>query len=454
MKVDMSAVLIWTPWGAAADAAKDAAQNFFDSLLMAMYGMSVDILTGAFRLFNTQHTIADLMVNPAESGPFHDVMTLTTSLGTIIALLMAMLQIPRAVTRSEGGFGRLMVGLAEYAIVCAMGIWFLTESVKASGELADGILEAGGVTNGWLGVSDKVKSWSEVGDEAGAVLLGVVGMMLLLPAAVLYLIAYLVHQLVIPLGACLLTIMAAGRLSDFGRSWLPGVARVLGAAALGPPGSALLLVIGFAFMNVENGEDQTIRVFIGSVVLLISPLAPLGIHRMLAFVDPRTPSGSATRDYFERTLGGGSSGSRSGTRGQAGRSSLGAAEEVVDARFAAGLAMAATHVASGGRGGGRPHARAPQADHTAEPRALSGSAAADDPRAARGSGRPTALPPGNDQYGAGREPQSGSGGAGPGRAAGRPYARPVGPTTASPPAVRPPAVPPVADALSVSEARP
>ncbi|WP_238009380.1 hypothetical protein KZZ52_27685 [Dactylosporangium sp. AC04546] len=384
MRADRAELLIWTPWGAAADAAKDAAQNFFDSLMTAVYGMMVDLLTGTFRLLNTHSVVADLL-----GGSVGSVTEVTMYVAVTIAGVLTIVQIGRGVIRPDGGFGRLLGGIPEYFAACSIGVWVVIRLDGAGTQIGNRILEAGGITNGWLGVGDRVKSWAEVGDEASAVLLGVLGLTMLLPAALLYAAGWLAKQVVLPVGACLLPIMAAGRLSEFGRAWLPGLARVLGAASLGPGGSALLLVIGFTFMNAGDGENQAVRMFIGSIVLVASPLAPLGIYRMLAFVDPATPSGAATRELVERAFTGGSGRSGTGAGGQAGRSTVDAAEAVAEARFAAGLAaIAAGSAGRDGTAGGRPLARAAHGDDPPMPHTL-------DPGSAEPGGTGAALPAGS-----------------------------------------------------------
>jgi hypothetical protein len=324
----------WDPLGDIAAAATDAINSF----LAGIYEFSIGFLTGAFALFNS----GDLDFDPL-SEPFNGVIGMTSSLGIAIAFMMALVQTGRSIIQVGGGFGRLAIGLVEFTVTCAAGITILREVVKASSGLAEGILIAGGA-GGWLGLSAGFEAPPGLGDT-GPLALALNGILLILPAALLYLLMYLVHQLVLPVGACVIPVMAAGRLSEFGRSWMPMVARTLGAAAMAPMGSALLLTIGLAIQRNLQAGDATVSLFLGSIMVLLSPLSFFVIHRMLSFVD-----GAQSGGGVQLSVGrGGASGASAA--GGSSTSDFAAAGGTAERRFAGAFSAAVAVVEHTGHSG-------------------------------------------------------------------------------------------------------
>ncbi|GIJ70607.1 hypothetical protein [Virgisporangium ochraceum] len=261
-------------------------------------------LTAAFELIDTGRI---------EVTPFEGVVGNTTSIGVTLAFLMALVQIGRSLIQVGGGFGRLAIGLVEYTFAVVGGVAILELAMDASDALANELLKAGGA-DGWPDLpgrlrtppgateastlNEQLRAAVDAGADPGMLALG--GVLFDLPAALLYLLMYLALQFVLPLGACVIVIAAAGRLSEFGRAWLPMLARVLGTAALAPLGSALVLLIGiglqtstFEAVNAREGgtekgfEDLVafVTLFLSGLIILLSPFAFVVIYKMLGFTD-------------------------------------------------------------------------------------------------------------------------------------------------------------------------
>ena len=94
---------------------------------------------------------------------------------------------------------------------------------------------------------------------------------------------------------------AAGLVSDFTRSWFWKSLRWFHAAAFTPVLMVMVLGIGVQFANgvAAHLADDTAKAF-GTALpavmtILISVVAPLALFKLLAFVDPGTPSGASFR---------------------------------------------------------------------------------------------------------------------------------------------------------------
>jgi type IV secretion system protein TrbL len=321
-----------------------------------------DSLLVAFRLMDN---------GQMEVKPFEGVIGVTTSIGITLAFLMTLVQIGRSMIQVGGGFGRLAIGLVEYTFAVVGGIAVLELALEATGTLANDLLATGqtdggaGQSEGWAGLAAQVNAAQEATADPFA--LALAGVLFNFPAAVLYMLLFLALQFVLPLGACVIVIAAAGRLSEFGRAWLPMLARLLGTAALAPLGSALVLIIGIALQgaaaNIDLGQLDTppdtagaedtddpealLGLLLGGIIVLLSPFTFIVIYRMLGFTDRASGSGSGGSVQVSTNA---SSTSRFDANA-GGTSGLAAAESTADRRFANAFANLA-RVGSGTLTGG------------------------------------------------------------------------------------------------------
>ena len=94
---------------------------------------------------------------------------------------------------------------------------------------------------------------------------------------------------------------AAGLVSDFTRSWFWKSLRWFHAAAFTPVLMVMVLGIGVQFANgvaahLADGTAKAFGTALPAVMtILISVVAPLALFKLLAFVDPGTPSGASFR---------------------------------------------------------------------------------------------------------------------------------------------------------------
>ena len=181
---------------------------------------------------------------------------------------------------------------------------------------------------GGLGVDD-------VTDAGVATALAFLGIFLWL-AAIGHVLVYLARAASLLVLTATGPLSAAGLVSEFTRSWFWKSLRWFHAAAFTPVLMVMVLGIGVQFANgvAAHLAEDTAKAF-GTALpavmtILISVVAPLSLFKLLAFVDPGTPSGASFRQGMaiqgglQGLLGGGGAGggsSAASTTDSNGRSS-------------------------------------------------------------------------------------------------------------------------------------
>ena len=160
-------------------------------------------------------------------------------------------------------------------------------------------------------------------DAAIASILGICGLLLIL-AAIGYLLIMLVRAGALVLIIATSPIAAAGLVAEGTRAWFWKALRWFLAALMMAPLSALIFGIGIkltegVISGAVTGYPAAVgQAVIGTVLVIIGAFAPLVLFRLLAFVDPGTSSGQAFRASLDAA--GGVAGLLGG-RGQGGRAS-------------------------------------------------------------------------------------------------------------------------------------
>ena len=165
-------------------------------------------------------------------------------------------------------------------------------------------------------------SWPRnVNDVVVATVLGVLSLLLVIPAAFFYLIIMFVREAALIILVATAPISAAGLLADASKVWFWKSLRWFIACLLISPTAALVLGIGVQVSaGVVSGEgDKTAAAagmaVVGCIIIAIGACCPLVLFRLLAFVDPSTASGAALRQSWSDA--GGMSGLMSGNGAQA-----------------------------------------------------------------------------------------------------------------------------------------
>ena len=405
------------------------------------------------------------------TGPLRSILATTLWISATFAFILMCVQLIVALVRRDGqNLGRVVLGVLQYGFVWVCFLGCVTVMIAAAAGLEKGILQA------TLGVDvlsayDLTSDWVREGvDSAAATVLGITSLLMLIPAAFFGLLIGLVRAAALIVLVAVTPIAAAGLLAESTKPIFWKALRWFIAGVLIAPTTALVLGLSVQVSKgvVQGKGDSTAAAIgtsvVGAVMVVVAVVCPLALFRLLAWVDPGTPSGAALRQSWSDAgglagltggrsqRGGGAAGNGSARQvGNDGRSAGEAtAESATGSRLAAAMSMVgpgiqvATSAALragdlaadilGGAGVGSPGYSMTPADERAMRAGRTGAAwgsdgyEADGPtRPGPGGSRPNADPGGSPgQPGAAGSPGS----AGPSGAAGPPG--PTGPGGARP----------------------
>ena len=325
------------------------AAGAFDAAMKSVWEFAGGFLTATFDLID-KFTTPNL--DPS-TGPISTVLPTVGWIAAAIASLLVFVQIGwGAVTRGVG-LAKLLVGAGQYVLVTACGYAVLVAAVTAATGLTHGILSSGLGVDTWAGINGTNNGplLAAVQSYTG-VQLGMVAITCVIPAAAGYLVEAMVRAAALLILAATLPILAAGLLSEKTASWFWKGLRWMIALLMLQPATALVISIGFNIASgAAGGAPGTGDIaqglgslLIGGITLLVSLVCPFALFKLLAFVDPSTPSGSAVRSGM---AGGGQvpHGVVGGGKG-AGSSGQAAGEAATSGRFSAALGKAGPYGAA------------------------------------------------------------------------------------------------------------
>ena len=237
-----------------------------------------------------------------ERGPGADVYEFTLWLALSLVVILVMIQLGAAAFKREGkGLARAFIGAGQFVLVCACWFGYCVMIVAACGAITKALMKSLLKVQTWpdwdplggLGIDD-------ITDAGVATALAFLGIFLWL-AAIGHVLVYLARAASLLVLTATGPLSAAGLVSDFTRSWFWKSLRWFHAAAFTPVLMVMVLGIGVQFANgvAAHLADDTAKAF-GTALpavmtILISVVAPLALFKLLAFVDPGTPSGASFR---------------------------------------------------------------------------------------------------------------------------------------------------------------
>lgn len=324
------------------------AAGAFDAAMKSVWQFAGGFLTTAFEFI-------DMFTTPnldPTTGPITTVLPTVGWIAAAIASLLVFVQIGwGAVTRGVG-LAKLLVGAGQYVLVTACGYAVLVAAVAAATGLAHGILSSGLGVDNWAGINGTHNGpFLAAAQSYTGVQLGMVAISCVIPAAAGYLVEAMVRAAALLVLAATLPILAAGLLSEKTASWFWKGLRWMIALLMLQPVTALVVTIGF---NIASGAaggapgtggiaDGLGTLLIGGITLLVSLVCPFALFKLLAFVDPATPSGSAVRSGMS---GGGQMPRAASGGGQGPGAGQAAGEAATSGRFAAALGKAGPYGAA------------------------------------------------------------------------------------------------------------
>jgi type IV secretion system protein TrbL len=341
------------------DAASSTAGNLWKSAMTGLWSAALWCIKTAFQLI-------DSFTNPdlSAGGPMRDVLPTTLWIGATLAAIMIFVQLTLALVRRDGeSMGRIFLGIGQFGLVWVGYLGMAAGMVAAAAGLSKGILSSMLHVHSMHEYNFDAAWPHSVDDITLATVLGVLSLLLVIPAAFFYILIMLVREAALIILVATAPISAGGLVSDIGKVWFWKTLRWFFACLLISPAAALLLGIGVKLSNgainhtpppcapsncdnwgwlLNHGKQMSDwqhannsatagMAIVGCIVIAIGAVCPLILFRLLAFVEPGTASGAALRQSWADA--GGLSGIMSGGKQSAGTS-------------------AATHSGSDGRSGG------------------------------------------------------------------------------------------------------
>jgi type IV secretion system protein TrbL len=308
--------ITWLGKGAAA-----IAGDAWKSAMIGLWSASLWLLQLAFKIIDV-FTSPDL----SATGPMASVLPTTLWIGATLAGLMMLVQLTVALVRRDGqSLARVLLGLLQFGFVWMAYLAIAAGLVAASAGLTRGILQAM-LNVDSMGQVDLSTSWPrDIEDTTVATVLGVLSMLIVIPAAFFYILIMFVREAALVILTATAPISAGGLVNDTTKVWFWKTLRWFIACLLIAPTAALVLGIGVKLSaGVISGQgDQTAAAagmaVVGTIVIAIGACCPLVLFRLLAFVEPGTASGAALRQSWSDA--GGASGLLTGSGGDSAGSS-------------------------------------------------------------------------------------------------------------------------------------
>jgi len=325
-------------------AASAAAGDVWTAAMTGLWSAALWLLQLAF-------TIIDAFTTPDLSahGPLGAVLPTTLWLGATLAVIMMFVQLTVALVRRDGrSIGRVLMGIGQFGLVWAGYLTVAAALVTAATGLEKGILEQMLHVSS-LGQVRLTASWpTQVGDVTLATVLGILSLLVVIPAAFTYVLIMFVREAALIILIATAPISAGGLLSETGKVWFWKTLRWFFSCLLISPMAALVLGVGVklsqgliapppsqpggaggaagglsSVADVTGLANQSATAHagmavVGCLVIAIGACCPLVLFRLLAFLEPGTASGSALRQSWSDT--GGMSGILSGGKQSAGSS--------------------------------------------------------------------------------------------------------------------------------------
>ncbi len=366
----------WNPLHWLGDAASAVIGDVWTSAMIGLWSAALWLLKITFAFIDA-FTTPDL----SAGGPMGAVLPTTLWIGAALAGIMLAVQLAVALLRRDAdSMSRTVIGTFQFGLVWAAYLGVAAGLVAGAQGLTRGILQAM-LNVSSLGQVDLTHDLpSTVADAALATVLGVLSLLVVIPASFFLMLIMLVREAALIILVATSPVSAGGLVSEVGRGWFWKTLRWFFSCLLIAPMAALILGIavklsqGVFHPPAPGGQGAptgaaAIAAHAGMAVVAclligIAAVCPLVIFRLLAFVEPSTASGAALRSSLSESggLGGVLSGKGGGqekssgsgeasTVGGDGRSGgEGKAESASGGRLAGALAAAGAAASAYGAG--------------------------------------------------------------------------------------------------------
>jgi type IV secretion system protein TrbL len=344
------------------DAAAVVSADGWKGAMVALWSAAMWALAVAFR-------VIDAFANPdlSPTGPLRAILPYTFGIGGFVAAMMVLLQLAAIAWKRDGqSLARLLVGTAQFGAVWTVGLTGAAAITAACAGLTKALLAGLLHVDSFGALASSLAGPRQVTDTVAATVLGITGLLVVLPAALGYVFIQLARCAALMILTTTSAISAAGLTAEIGRTWFWKSLRWFISASLISPLAALVLGIGVKISQgvvAGSGDKNAAAVgmaLVSAMLILIGAVCPLIVFRMLAFVDPGTSSGAALRTSFAASGGvaaliggkggGAGAGSSAGVRQDGAGRSMGEsdADSQTQGRFAQSMSRLSGGITSAG----------------------------------------------------------------------------------------------------------
>src|ERR1035437_2674765 len=264
------------------DAAAVATSDLWKGAMVALWSAAMWALAVAFR-------IIDAFSDPdlSATGPLRQILPYTFGIGACVAVLMVLLQLGAIAWKRDGqSLARVLVGTAQFGAVWTVGLAAASAITAACAGLTKALLRALLNVDSFAAVASSFTGPREVTDTVAATVLGITGLLVVLPAALGYVFIQLARCAALMILTTTSAISAAGLTSDIGRTWFWKSCRWFISASLISPLAALVLGIGVKMSQgvvARRGDKNAAAVgmaLVSAMLILIGAVCPLVVFRM------------------------------------------------------------------------------------------------------------------------------------------------------------------------------
>lgn len=220
-----------------------------DGAFTLLWQAGLALLVGGFGLVD----IVSRFSVATDSGPIGQVWPLMLALAGLIALGLFFVQITLMAMRGGRGIVRVVTGPVHYGLALILGVAAIAGLLAAADGLTDAILLYTLRAGNFMQVLQTTNFVTVMGKGVSAVVLGIVAVFGVIPAALGFALEMLFRQAAILLLVATLPVVAAGLLSDATSTWFWRATRWALAAIAMKPMFALTLALGVGILSSATG---------------------------------------------------------------------------------------------------------------------------------------------------------------------------------------------------------
>ncbi|WP_143517630.1 hypothetical protein [Pseudonocardia sp. MH-G8] len=274
----------------------------FDAAMQKVWDAGIGLLRGGLSLADDVAVVDPSAIIGGDAASLRPTMVW---LATVIGLGLFFYQLISVAVRGGRGMFRAFAGPVQFGIAIALTTGTVATLLTAADGLTTMFLSSLSAQGDFASivdnpvVADRIgpdPELSDVDGEVRSMLLGLAAFFGTIPAGIGFSLLMIFRQAAVLVLIATIPIAAAGLVADTTASIFWRSARWILAAILMKPALGLVLLVGVTVMARADGVAGLLA---GTAVLLVALACPIGLFRLLAFVDPGTAAGAAVRSRGE-----------------------------------------------------------------------------------------------------------------------------------------------------------